>query len=191
MNVKQNCVKPAEMVASVQALLMKGVRSSAHHLRSSAFPMLLLASGCAIGPNYSKPPVDVPAQWKEAGDWVVAQPKDAAPKGKWWEAFNDPVLNGLEEQVEVSNQTLAAAEARYRQARASVQSARAGFFPTISGSAGATRSRAGSTQVDANGNVSVGGSSRASYTASLDARWEIDLWGRIRRLVEAARAGEQ
>jgi NodT family efflux transporter outer membrane factor (OMF) lipoprotein len=153
------------------------------------FPALFLC-GCAIGPNYSKPPVEVPAQWKEAGDWVVAQPKDAAPKGQWWEAFNDPVLNGLEEQVEVSNQTLAAAEARYRQARASVQSARAGFFPTISGNAGATRSRAGSTQVDANGNVSLGGS-RTSYTAGLDARWEIDLWGRIRRLVEAARAGEQ
>jgi NodT family efflux transporter outer membrane factor (OMF) lipoprotein len=162
-------------------------------LCSSVFicvPALFLCS-CAIGPNYAKPPVEVPAQWKEAGDWVVAQPKDAIPKGKWWEAFNDPVLNGLEEQVEVSNQTLAAAEARYRQARASVQSARAGFFPTISGSAGATRSRAGSTQVDANGNVSVGGSSRTSYTAGLDARWEIDLWGRIRRLVEAARAGEQ
>ena len=137
--------------------------------------MLLLASGCAIGPNYSKPPVEVPAQWKEAGDWVMAQPKDATPKGKWWEAFNEPVLNGLEEQVEVSNQTLAAAEARYRQARAAVQSARSQFFPALGGSANASRAHGTGNQ----------------YRVSLDASWELDLWGRIRRLVEAARAGEQ
>src|SRR5450631_3641104 len=110
-------------------------------------------SGCAIGPNYSKPSTQVPEQWKEAGDWVVAQPKDAAPKGKWWEAFNDPVLNGHEEQVEVSNQTLAAAEARYRQARAAVQSARSQLFPIFSGSGGGTRNRAGTSQVDSAGLV--------------------------------------
>jgi NodT family efflux transporter outer membrane factor (OMF) lipoprotein len=147
-------------------------------------------SGCAIGPNYSKPSTQVPEQWKEAGDWVVAQPKDAAPKGKWWEAFNDPVLNGLEEQVEVSNQTLAAAEARYRQARAAVQSARSQLFPIFSGSGGGTRNRAGTSQVDSAGLV-IGGGSRTNYTVSVDARWEIDVWGRIRRLIEAARAGEQ
>src|SRR5476651_168185 len=163
MNVKQKRVNLAAIVASLQALLMRGVRSSAPHLRSSAFPMLLLASGCAIGPDYAKPVAEAPTQWKEAGDWVVAQPKDAVPKGKWWEAFNDPVLNGLEEKVEISNQTLAAAEARYRQAKASVESARAGLFPTIGASAGATRSHAGSTQVDANGNIVVGGNSRTSY----------------------------
>ncbi|HEX7558307.1 MAG TPA: efflux transporter outer membrane subunit [Usitatibacter sp.] len=150
----------------------------------------MLLSGCAIGPNYSKPPVEVPSQWKEAGDWVVAQPKDASPKGKWWEAFNDPVLNGLEEQVEVSNQTLAAAEARYRQARAAVQSARSQLFPIFSGSGGGTRNRSGTSQVDSSGLV-IGGGSRTNYTVSVDARWEIDVWGRIRRLVEAARAGEQ
>jgi NodT family efflux transporter outer membrane factor (OMF) lipoprotein len=146
-------------------------------LSANAFAVALVVAlgGCAIGPNYSKPPVEVPAQWKEAGDWVVAKPKDAAPKGKWWEAFGDPVLNGLEEQVEVSNQTLAAAQARYRQARAAVQSARSQFFPTLGGGANATRARGTGNQ----------------YRVSLDASWEIDLWGRIRRLVEAARAGEQ
>jgi NodT family efflux transporter outer membrane factor (OMF) lipoprotein len=167
-------------------------------LCSSAFicvPLLFLGS-CAIGPNYAKPTMEAPAQWKEAGDWVVAQPKDAAPKGKWWEAFNDPVLNGLEEQVQVSNQTLAAAEARYRQARAAVQSARAGFFPTLTGSADATRSGGGGGNnnniVNSNGtSVNLGNSTGNRYSVGLDARWEIDLWGRIRRLVEAARAGEQ
>ena len=149
------------------------------HLRSllSAFICvpLLFVSGCAIGPNYAKPEVVIPEQWKEAGEWVVATPADAAPKGKWWEAFNDPVLNALMEEVTVSNQELKAAEARYRQARAGVESARSGLFPTIGGSTGASRSR----------------DSGQRYTISLDARWEIDLWGRIRRLIEAARAGEE
>jgi NodT family efflux transporter outer membrane factor (OMF) lipoprotein len=134
-----------------------------------------LVTGCAVGPNYSKPETEVPAQYKEAGDWVVAQPKDALPKGRWWEAFNDPVLDTLMSQVEVSNQNLKAAEARYRIARAQVASARSGLFPTLGGSADASRSRA----------------SGQRYQVAVDARWEIDVWGRIRRLVEAARAGEE
>ena len=128
-----------------------------------------------VGPNYSKPDAEVPAKFKEAGDWVPAQPKDTLPKGKWWEAFEDPVLNPLMEQVQVSNQELAAAEARYREARASVDAARSGLFPTLGASAGASRAR----------------NTGDRYTVSLDARWELDLWGRIRRTIEAARAGEQ
>jgi len=124
--------------------------------------------------------VETPAAFKEAsGEWVVAQPKDEAPKGKWWRVFGDPVLDELAEQVSVSNQTLRAAEARYTQSRAAVQSARAGLFPTLGASAGASRSRRGE------------GGSTTSYDVGLDARWEIDLWGRVRRLVEASRAGEQ
>jgi NodT family efflux transporter outer membrane factor (OMF) lipoprotein len=132
-------------------------------------------TGCAVGPNYVKPDVETPAQYKEAGDWIIALPNDGAPKGKWWEAFNDPVLNGLVSQVEVSNQNLKAAEARYREARAGVASARSGLFPTLGGSADASRSRA----------------SGQRYQVAIDARWEIDVWGRIRRLIEAARAGEE
>jgi NodT family efflux transporter outer membrane factor (OMF) lipoprotein len=128
-----------------------------------------------VGPNYTKPDAEVPAQFKEAGDWVPAQPKDTLPKGKWWEAFQDPVLNPLMEQVQVSNQELAAAEARYREARAAVGAARSGLFPTLGASAGASRAR----------------STGDRYTVALDARWELDLWGRIRRTIEAARAGEQ
>jgi NodT family efflux transporter outer membrane factor (OMF) lipoprotein len=149
-------------------------RSIRVHLRSSAVALLFLG-GCAIGPNYSRPDVEMPAQWKEAGDWVVAKPSDAVPKGKWWEVFDDPVLNALAEQVSVSNQNLKAAEARYTQARAAVQAARSGLFPTLGASAAATRSRA----------------SGRNYTIGLNASWEIDLWGRIRRLIEAARAGEE
>ena len=141
----------------------------------TAFALVMLLAGCAIGPNYAKPEVVVPQQWKEAGDWVVATPADALPKGKWWVVFNDPVLDSLMDEVSVSNQELKAAEARYRQARSAVQSARSGLFPTLGGSAGATRSRDAGQR----------------YTIAVDARWEVDLWGRIRRLIEAARAGEE
>ena len=136
---------------------------------------LALAAGCAVGPNYDKPETVVPEQYKEAGDWVVAKPSDAVPKGKWWEAFQDPVLNELEEQVHVSNQDLRAAEARYREARAAVSAARSQLFPTIGVGANASRAR----------------NTGDRYSVSLDANWEIDLWGRIRRLVEAASAGEE
>jgi len=138
------------------------------------FAGLLLAS-CAVGPDYQKPEVQAPAQFKEAGDWVKANPSDAAPKGKWWEAFHDPILNALEEQVNVSNQTLAAAEARYRQAHASVKAAQSGLFPTVGYDANATRTRATGNR----------------YSVSLDAQWEVDLWGKVRRTVEAAKATEE
>ncbi len=143
------------------------------------FLLASLLAGCAIGPNYSRPEVETPINYKEAGVWIVAKPADAAPKGRWWEAFHDPVLSALIEQVQVSNQELRGAEARYRAATASVSAARAGLFPTLGAGADAGRSRRGDT-----------GNSR-SYSATLNASWEVDLWGRIRRLVEASRAGEE
>ncbi len=145
-------------------------------LFASSVVALVFLGSCAIGPNYSKPAVEVPAAYKELDGWKVAEPRDAAPKGKWWEAFNDPVLNGLAEQVAVSNQELRAAEARYAQARAQVAVARSGLFPTLGGSAGATRSRRGD------------GTTERNVRVALDAGWEIDLWGRIRRSIEAAGA---
>ncbi|HXN15549.1 MAG TPA: efflux transporter outer membrane subunit, partial [Usitatibacter sp.] len=147
------------------------------YLRAAPAVLLLVLSSCAIGPNYSPPEVPSSSAYKEAGDWVVAQPRDAAPKGKWWEAFNDPVLNSLMEEVNVSNQNLRAAEARYTQARAGVQAARAALFPTLGLNAAASRAH----RVDL----------AQSYSVTLDARWEIDLWGRIRRLLEASRAGAE
>jgi NodT family efflux transporter outer membrane factor (OMF) lipoprotein len=139
----------------------------------------LLLAGCAIGPNYSKPEVETPAAYKEAGDWLVAKPADTVPKGAWWRIFNDPALDALMEQVNVSNQTLRAAEARYTSSRASVAAARSGLFPSVALNSGASRSRRGQADTTKN------------YTVALDASWEVDLWGRVRRLVEASRAGEQ
>src|ERR1700684_3729491 len=98
------------------------------------FGALLVSSGCKmVGPNYKLPPAPVPAAFKEPPPegWKEAQPNDTALKGKWWEIYNDPELNALEEQVNISNQNVLAAEAQYPAARASVQIARSALFPTL------------------------------------------------------------
>ena len=150
------------------------------HLRSLAFCLPLALTACAVGPDYKKPAVEAPAAYKEAGDWVKAKPADGTPKGEWWKAFRDPVLDGLMERVSVSNQSLKAAEARYRQAAAAVQSARAQLFPTLGANASAARSRS-----------TVPGDTGRRFGLSLNASWEPDFWGRVRRLVEASRAEER
>ncbi|HEX3557294.1 MAG TPA: efflux transporter outer membrane subunit [Thermoanaerobaculia bacterium] len=154
-----------------------------------------LAAACTVGPNYKTPPVEVPAAFKEQpppgvkpGDWKPAQPQDAARRGKWWEVFGDPQLNALEEQVAVSNQTLAQAEAQFRGARAVVAEARAALFPTVTAGASVTTSR-GST-----GRASgVSGSSGTAtvYQVPIDVSYEFDVWGRVRRQIEANVASAQ
>jgi NodT family efflux transporter outer membrane factor (OMF) lipoprotein len=150
---------------------------------------LMLLAGCAVGPSYKRPDAPQPPAFKEAGEWIVAKPADAAPKGKWWEVFNDPVLDGLIEQANGGSFTLASAEARYRQATAAIGGARAQLFPTLGLGASATRASAsGSGTSNQTGNA-VGGTAVATrYAVNLDASWEPDLWGRVRREVEAAQA---
>jgi NodT family efflux transporter outer membrane factor (OMF) lipoprotein len=143
--------------------------------------------GCSVGPNYVRPPTETPSAYKEAQGWKQAEPRDARPRGNWWEAFNDPQLNALVTQVAITNQTIKAAEARVRQARALTQTARAAFFPIVTANASATRSSSrGGTIVG--GSVDSGGGVRNNYNVALDVNWEIDLWGRVRRTVEASEA---
>jgi len=148
-------------------------------------------SACTLGPPYSKPPVATPAAFKEAraeaGDWKVAQPSDAANRGPWWEVFGDPQLNALARQVDVSNQNVRLAEARLRQAEALVEQSRAGLFPSLSGSAGVTRSRTPSVS----GATTTGSAPANIYNVSLSASWAPDLWGSVRRTIEANLASAQ
>ena len=89
-------------------------------------------AGCAVGPNYKRPTAPIPESWKEEDaatpemreQWKTAAPRDDANRGKWWEAFGDPVLNALEEQVAITNQNVAQAEAQFRSARAAIRVAR-------------------------------------------------------------------
>ena len=103
-------------------------------LPGAATALLALSTACAVGPNYKRPEAPLSPEFKEiaaaaeatAGQWKPSEPRDAAIRGKWWEIYGDPVLNSLEDQVDVSNLTIAQAEAQFRSARAGVRSARAG-----------------------------------------------------------------
>ncbi len=162
-----------------------------------------LWTGCTVGPNYVKPAAEIPEVYKETAGWKVAEPGDEAIRAAWWQIYNDPVLNDLEAQVYVSNQSLAAAEAQFRQARALVQAARAAYYPTISlgasyflgaGAGGFGSQRGLTTQP---GNPSTAGATGTSsgtfsdYILPASVSWEPDLWGRVRRSVEASRASAQ
>jgi NodT family efflux transporter outer membrane factor (OMF) lipoprotein len=148
-------------------------------------------SGCEVGPNYVRPAVDTPVAYKETVPFKPATPRDGEPRGKWWAVFNDPKLDGLLSQVEFNNQTVKAAEARVREARALTSEARAALFPMVSANAAATRAgtQTGNATIN-NGNVSLPGV-RNNFNVSLDASWEIDLWGSIRRTIEASEANAQ
>ncbi|MEK7875190.1 MAG: efflux transporter outer membrane subunit, partial [Pseudomonadota bacterium] len=161
---------------------MKSKYTAAKILALAAMPTLLGA--CTAGPKYVRPDVATPSAYKEAGEWKIAQPRDTVKRGKWWEIFRDAQLNALAEQIDISNQNVRIAEARFQQARALVQSARAGLFPSVTGRAAVTRSSSPS-------GATRGSGATTAYDLSIDAGWEVDLWGRVRNTVDSNVAGAQ
>jgi NodT family efflux transporter outer membrane factor (OMF) lipoprotein len=137
---------------------------------------LLVCSGCAIGPRYQRPTAPAAPAFKELNgndQWKMATPSDQLLKGKWWEMFNDPELNRLEELVAINNQNVKQAEAQFRQARALVAGNYANYYPTIGSNPSITQSdRAGGTS--------------QSFSLPATVSWEPDLWGRVRLSVENA-----
>ncbi|MBS7458488.1 efflux transporter outer membrane subunit [Coralloluteibacterium stylophorae] len=158
------------------------VPMSSRPLRLALACVLACAGGCAVGPDYVRPDAPVPVAWGEAVPAGLPQVGD----GPWWEAWNDPVLDALIERVDLSNQSIAAAEASYRQARALVRGQRAAWFPTVSADLGASRSGGDASTVGDSGVIR--GSNSRQVDLSVGASWEVDVWGRVRRSVEAARA---
>ena len=171
-----------------------------------------LVAGCMVGPKYQRPSAETPAAYKEltpadfqnTDGWKVAQPNDAALRGKWWEIFNDPQLNALEEKVNVSNQNIAAAAASFLAARAMVKEARSQLFPTVTTnpsitvqrpSATLSRGTAGGSSGSGSGSGTGTASSPTStftdYDLPFDATWQPDLFGRIRNTVRSATYGAQ
>jgi NodT family efflux transporter outer membrane factor (OMF) lipoprotein len=141
-----------------------------------------LLSACAVGPDYVRPTLPVPAAYKESGDWKPAQPRAAASGLAWWQAYGDTTLDALMADAQAANQNLRQAEAAYRQARALADADRAGLFPAIGLNAGVTRSRTNSS-----GSIKY----VDSGTLGLAASWEPDLWGSVRRTIESGDAGAQ
>jgi NodT family efflux transporter outer membrane factor (OMF) lipoprotein len=149
---------------------------------------VLLVAGCTVGPNYKRPSAPVPPVYKEVGDWKPAQPNDQNLGGNWWEIFQDPQLNDLEAQVNVSNQNLKAAEAQYTQARAVLRYNRAAYYPTITGGASATRNRISNRRP---ASIVANGITYNDYQIPLQLSYEVDVWGRVRRTVESYREQAQ
>ncbi|MGD0403819.1 MAG: efflux transporter outer membrane subunit [Candidatus Acidiferrales bacterium] len=150
---------------------------------------VFLLGGCTVGPKYVRPSTDVPADYKETKDWKVAQPSAEAIKGKWWEVYQDPQLNTLEEKIDVSNQSLKSAQAQFLQARAAVRISRSFQFPTVTADPAIARER-----FSQNRPLGVVGATQTFndfQVPGLDATYELDVWGRVRRTVEQSRSQAQ
>ena len=156
--------------ASRRALRLLALARAAPLLASVA------CSGCApVGPNFERPAAIVSPQFKEIKGWKIATPRESEPKGAWWSVFHDPELDQLIPVVVVSNQTVKADEANYRDGLALINEARAGLFPTVNGTGSATRSSPSNTIL----------------TAEASGTWTLDIWGQIRREIEVQQAGAE
>ena len=170
---------------------------------SVALLVAVMLAGCAVGPNYHRPTAPVPQRFKEADGWKPAQPSEAASGTSWWSVYDDATLDELEKQIDVSNQTLKASEAAWREAVALVSQTRAGLFPTIGVSGTATRSggpgasRAAAAAAAATTTTTTGITAPATsgptnqFELAATASWDIDIWGKIRRTLEANEASAQ
>lgn len=151
-------------------------------------------AACAVGPDYRRPPLEVGTAYKEAAQepiqaempgWKPALPRDAADRGQWWRVYGDATLDGLVARLNASNQTIAQAEANYRQALGLARGARAGLFPTVGAGAGLTRTGNGDSS---SSSFPAGGRVSNLYSLTGNVSWELDLWGRVRRGLESSEA---
>lgn len=159
---------------------------------AATFPVLCLGLisviGCSVGPKYVKPTAQIPPAYKETGTWKPAEPSDEARKGKWWEIFQDPQLNALEEQLSVSNQTLRAAADHFQEARDALRATRSAQFPLVTAGVAPTGIRQSKTKALFGATSPV---TYADYFLASDVSYEVDVWGRVRMVVESSRTQAQ
>jgi len=170
---------------------MSPIRCAARCLVPVAVAVATLLAGCAIGPNYKRPPAAVTENYKNPVTSAPALPDE------WWTLFNDPILNDLESQVIVNNQNIAEASAAYMQARAVVRQDRSNLLPSIDLSGGATRSISGAPGFVVGGGgagssgLITGSNKSTTYQLGASTDWELDVWGKLRRTLENARDSAQ
>ncbi len=163
--------------------------------------LILLLPGCTLGPDYKRPPVITPVDFKEVPEgWKIASPQDDCDRGPWWEVFKDEKLNALEENLTISNQNIQLALAQYQESRALVAQAKAAFFPVVAGASTFTRSQSSGAKGFTGISSAVDNAANSKpkmlpvlndYNLTLDASWEPDIWGLVRRTVEGAVGGAQ
>ena len=176
---------------------MKSSRSQNRKMRAGlggacAAVALGMMAGCNVGPQYVAPTMtapaaykETPANFKETGGWTVAQPQDAVLRGKWWEIYDEPELNALEEELNVDNQNIRESFENYMEARAVVHEARSQLFPTVSLGPSYTRSQSSST-VGSGGASAQGGSQSQVFSLPGEVSWEPDLWGKVRTAIKSS-----
>jgi len=147
-----------------------------------AAALVTLLAGCAAGPDYVRPQIDTPSAYKESGLWKTATPQQIDARHDWWEIYGDETLNALIVEANKANQNIHQAEAQYRGALATADAARAGFWPTLGVGVGKGRARTNTSGV-----VNVGN----EYSTAVNASWEPDIWGNVRRAVESGDAASQ
>jgi NodT family efflux transporter outer membrane factor (OMF) lipoprotein len=171
------------------------------NLKAAIAPALttLLLTGCMVGPKYHTPAATMqappaaykesPTQFPESDGWKVAQPQDAMLHGKWWEIYNDPELNALEDRLNIDNQNIKQFFENFMEARTLVTEARAQLYPTLSTAPTYQRSRTSSNLTNAS--VSNTGRQSSIGDLALTASWEPDLWGKIRNAIRSAQYNAQ
>ncbi len=156
---------------------MNGMQKKMTRASLIVFLVGLLLASCAVGPEYQRPQMDLPTDYKESGRWKTAQPEDESPRGPWWTIFADKDLDRLMEILDRQNFSIEQAEAQFRQSQALLREARAGLSPTLSPTASATH-----------GVSTPGANIGNQYSLGVSAGWEMDIWGSVRRAIEAGEA---
>jgi len=152
----------------------------------------IVFTGCRVGPAYHVPAAasqappaaykETPSQSADSGDWKVAQPQDAMLRGKWWEIYNQPELNDLEDKLNIDNQNIKVAFNNYMEARTLIAQARAQLYPTLTTAPSYARNKSSANLGQATGASSAGGQSSLT-SLPLTASWEPDLWGKVRNAI--------
>ena len=181
-----------EVHALAHAVVLRSDRKRrAAFVRVSACALVgALLAACAIGPDYSPAPAPVPTEFKELKGYKHATPRDDVDRGDWWAAYRDPRLAELLREVEISNQTVAASAAAYEEARAVIRQAQAQLLPTATAGYNVTRTRTGPL-FGAGGGPGGPGAYKTLYTAPINGTWDLDVWGKVRRLIESDTAAAQ
>src|SRR5580700_5164303 len=190
------------MISSLISPLRLGLRfdgalrkkpSSVSLCLRGGFCVVLAATllGCTVGPRYKRPTAPVPDTWKGEGPWQAATPKDAIPKGAWWQIYHDAELDRLEQELLQVNQSLEAARDRLSEARSQARIASAAYFPTVSADPSGQRERLSGNRPLSGSTAALTPVTQNVFTVPFSVSYELDLFGRVRRNLEAANASLQ